>query len=111
MNIPLLVGGLVIIGISLAVRASQAATKNVLVEEEEDPEPAEEQVFLSPPAGFRRAKNSEVTPQIQAKASAMLSQPLGTLHGPFTNENGVQYFIAVESHSNAKKGSSVFIQK
>lgn len=106
MNIPLLVAGVAAVVVSLVVRAAKA--KNALEPEEDDEGSG---VFLSPPAGFRRAKQAEVTPAMSSKAREMLSQPLGTLAGPFTNENGVAYYIAVETHSNAPKGSSVFIQR
>lgn len=68
-------------------------------------------VFVSPPRGFRRARQSEVTPQMQAKAVETLPRPLGTLSGPFANEGGVLYLVAIETHSNAPKGASVFIEE
>jgi hypothetical protein len=107
MNVPLLLGGVAIIGISLYVR--QAKAKNIL-EENEEIVPEAEPTYLTPPSGFRRAKQAEVTPNMSTQAKASLSSPMGSLLGPFTNENGLQYYIAVETHSNKPKGASVFIQ-
>jgi hypothetical protein len=66
--------------------------------------------YLSPPAGYRRARQDEVTPQISAAAKNGLSSPMGTLLGPYVNENGVSYYVAIETHSNKPKGASVFVQ-
>lgn len=67
-------------------------------------------IYVSVPAGYRRAKQSEVTPQIAASAKSGLSSPMGSLLGPFVNENGVSYYVAIETHSNKPKGASVFVQ-
>lgn len=69
-----------------------------------------EETYVNVPAGYRRARQDEVTPQIAAAAKSGLSSPMGSLLGPFVNENGVSYYIAIETHSNKPKGASVFVQ-
>lgn len=54
-------------------------------------------VFMSP-AGYRRAKQSEVTPAMMADASASLSLPIGS----FVIRDG--YAIGLEHHVNTEKG-------
>ena len=101
--------GVAIVAASIFVAKRAKATNILEPEADTDNKPPADGVYLTPPAGFRRAKQSEVTPAISAMAKESLSYPMGTLRGPFTNENGVQYYIAVETHSNKPKGSSVFI--
>lgn len=105
----LLYGGLAIIGWSLY---SYSKSKSPLAEEEgeEVEEVQSAAITLRAPAGHRRAKQSEVTPAIAAQAQASLSNEIGTMLGPFQNENGVSYYVGLETHSNAPKGASVFIQ-
>lgn len=69
-----------------------------------------DEIYVSVPAGYRRARQDEVTPQIAAAAKNGLSSPMGTLLGPYVNENGVSYYVAIETHSNKPKGASVFVQ-
>lgn len=69
-----------------------------------------EEIYVKVPAGYRRARQDEVTPQIAAAAKSGLSSPMGSLLGPFVNENGVSYYVAIETHSNKPKGASVFVQ-
>lgn len=67
--------------------------------------------FVEPPLGWRRARDAEVTPLMRAKAVESLSADLGSLLGPFVDERGREYLLAVETHSNAPKGVSVFVRK
>lgn len=60
--------------------------------------------------GYHRARQDEVTPYITAQARAALSQPLGDIRGPFVDEQGRRFKVALEVHSNAPKGASVFLQ-
>lgn len=62
-------------------------------------------------AGFRRAQQSEVTPYMTAQAQAALAHPLGDIRGPFVNERGELFKVALERHSNAPKGASVFLRE
>lgn len=108
----LLLGGATAIGISLY--AKRARGKNILEPEDKPKCPAPDGVYLAPPAGYRRARQDEVTAMISSQARASLSHNLGDLRGPFTNEQGRQFIIAVETHCDATKGphkgASVFIQ-
>lgn len=79
-------------------------------ESEEEQDVKADEIYVSVPAGYRRARQDEVTPQIAAAAKSGLSSPMGSLLGPFTNENGVSYYVAIETHSNKPKGASVFVQ-
>lgn len=81
-----------------------------LEQPEEDIDVKADEIYVRVPAGYRRARQDEVTPQIAVAAKNGLSSPMGTLLGPYTNENGVSYYIAIETHSNKPKGASVFVQ-
>lgn len=81
-----------------------------LEQPEEDDDVKADETYVSVPAGYRRARQDEVTPQIAAAAKNGLSAPMGTLLGPYVNENGVSYYVAIETHSNKPKGASVFVQ-
>lgn len=108
----LLIGGITVVGISLYAKTAKARNilNNSRPDEASDPEGG---VYLKPPAGYRRAGNADVTPLISSQAKASLSHELGTLLGPYTNEQGKTYYIAMETHYNEKKGyhkgASVFI--
>lgn len=108
----LLWAGVAIVAVSLYVK--RAKGKNIL--ETKEPEPVDNfpEVYAKAPAGFRRAKQSEVTPDMTSAAVQSLSYELGTLRGPFTNPNGIRYYLAVETHKNEAKGKhkgvSVFIE-
>lgn len=106
MHIPLFLFGVAVIGVSLWTRNAQA--KNLLDPEEQMPEA--KPVYLQPPVGFRRAAQSDVTPSMTETAKASLSQPMGSLLGPYVNEKGLSYYVAIETHSNKPKGASIFIQ-
>lgn len=104
--------GIAIIGTSL-LYAKRAKGKNIL--ETDEPEPIDDfpEVYTKAPSGYRRAKQSEVTANMSGMAKQSLSFELGTLRGPYVNENGVSYYIGVETHKNEAKGkhkgASVFI--
>lgn len=55
--------------------------------------------YFAHPADLRRAKQSEVTPEMMREAIAALAQPLGTR---IDCEGG--YTIILETHHNASKG-------
>lgn len=60
--------------------------------------------------GYRRAHQSEVTPEMTRRAQSVLPFPLHTVHGPWIDrETGQRYKVALEVHSNAPKGASVFL--
>lgn len=95
----------------LAYLWGRQVRKQVRLEQpEEEQDVKADEIYVSPPAGYRRARQDEVTPQIAAAAKNGLSSPMGTLLGPYTNENGVSYYVAIETHSNKPKGASVFVQ-
>lgn len=94
----------------LAYLWGRKVRSQVRLEQPEVEDVKADETYVSVPAGYRRARQDEVTPQIAAAAKNGLSSPMGTLLGPYTNENGVSYYIAIETHSNKPKGASVFVQ-
>jgi len=103
----LLYGGIAIIGWSLYTRNKQL--KSVIDDYYEEEE--EEYITIPVPAGYRRARQDEVTPAMKEMAASALPQDVGTLLGPYKDRNtGISYYVALETHSNAPKGASVFIQ-
>jgi hypothetical protein len=66
--------------------------------------------YVTIPQGYRRATDREVTDGMRDAAVAHLSQPLGSLWGPFADEQGTEFLVAVETHSNAPKGASIVVR-
>src|SRR5690606_20121384 len=99
----LFVSGVVVVCASLFfARQSLVPASRLPPEGESAPPP----IYLSPPEGYRRAQQAEVTPAMTAQARASLSSPMGSMLGPYRNEYGIQYFVGIETHSNKPKGAS-----
>lgn len=60
--------------------------------------------------GYRRARYSEVPNSIRSVCKSLLKHPVGSTHGPYL-VLGVAYLVAIEVHSNAPKGASVWIKQ
>lgn len=66
-----------------------------------------QEAYFATVPGYRRAKNSEVTPEMREAAKAALKHPLRAI----VHEDG--YIIVLETHINERlgkhKGASIFL--
>lgn len=96
-------GAFLILGLVLGTRGPAVEPSSTT------PTPPPDAVILSPPAGYRRALDSEITASMRAAALAALALPLGR----FVYYDG--FAIGVESHWDQArgwhKGASVFVPK
>lgn len=87
--------------LSAGLLAGGAAIKSMVDKDKE----SDADTWYADIPGYRRAKESEITPEMREDAKRSLSNPLGTiLKRP-------DYAIAIETHSNAPKGASIFLKE